>query len=464
MAFRRRSFAWALLFQILGLGGFAGSLGCSRTTYEIELTPAGEVIHRSLRIDTQVGSNQEHAVSSLPLEEQRRLSKLYTQESTAPPKLVHEENHFSGTFRLQMPADVGGAGRYVRYQSPMGDLYFYTERFRGSLDLADSLEDRKQAIETMCDLGARWIETEIDDPALAIRLAHWIRTMLRDDLENLSLYLAMIDRNPAGTDPKFAFTVGFYLLQYLIEHDYVTPSDVPLWRRMATLEDQEAMLVWLTGVVAKKLDLDERQADLLKPLQQPEAALARLRNFLKSTDEYAEMLESTTANETKPSREPDPMGIFIWLGLRAFMPDFWPSSESVAVTLHLGEADEEPLQITGDWSAEDRTVTWNRPLRGSNTTPHLMVATWTQPNTEHQEKQLGQAVLGRQLLADYVIWYRSLNDEERREWDDFLESLETESDLAAQIRAFDPSTSDKLFEEMKEQLATAIQNAKTSQP
>ena len=105
--------------------------GCQQNVYELELTPDGEQLHRKLvcyRVD-----HRSDAMVVFPDKELERIRAVYPEGPTSPTKLKHT---FESLFERNTPQDIGGAGYYLTFDSPVGRLCCYAERFRGTDDMA----------------------------------------------------------------------------------------------------------------------------------------------------------------------------------------------------------------------------------------------------------------------------------------------------------------------------------------
>jgi hypothetical protein len=95
------------------------SAGCAGDAYLLELTPDGAGFQRQLTA-WQVGagsSDQQTRIRPIDAQQLEHLERIYGSSTTIEDgkKLV-----FTRRFSDKMPADIGGYGSWMRYESPLG--------------------------------------------------------------------------------------------------------------------------------------------------------------------------------------------------------------------------------------------------------------------------------------------------------------------------------------------------------
>ena len=139
--------------------------GCLQSVYVLELTPEDAGVLRKLTVwRTARPKSERSEIHSIDAEQREHLLKIY-----GSAKSIEDGKHvFEGRFSQTMPADISGYGRWVRYESPLGNVIGYSERFRGSDDLQQQLADRHVALDRSIDLTIAWFRSEMKgDPHLA---------------------------------------------------------------------------------------------------------------------------------------------------------------------------------------------------------------------------------------------------------------------------------------------------------
>jgi hypothetical protein len=117
------------------------------------------------------------------------------------------------------------------------------------------------------------------------------------------------------------------------------------------------------------------------------------------------------------------------------------NSSRVIVTL---ETPREPFWTNGKWLDRERRVEWSQPIAeldepvdtAAPEWPTLCVAAWDDPNDKLQKQQLGRTSLTRERLLEYCLWYQTLSQQQKQEWDAFLPTANDDAQLAARLKAF----------------------------
>jgi hypothetical protein len=158
--------------------------GCEEKIYEVELQPRGDKIERRLTLTRR--DLRDHSKKRLAQDDEPELKRIAQAYQTKTPSLPRAKASFSGTFGGVLPRDVGGDGHYVHWESPLGRVSIYVERFRGNDDIYSSLEARRKAVDSIVDLLVDWFESELrtepDWPPLraflrrAMNLKRWVET------------------------------------------------------------------------------------------------------------------------------------------------------------------------------------------------------------------------------------------------------------------------------------------------
>jgi len=358
-----------------------------------------------------------------PADELKAITEIYQSEIAQPLRRKHA---FEGTFGGTTPQDIGGAGWYRRFQSPLGDSFWYTERFRGRDDLVVQLQDRAAAADQLADLLKGWFTAELgDEPEFsgAIRV---VDVDLRHDLKNFGTYTWVSMSVPGhwfskeDTNGIETFFVG--ALQYFIERGYLTPDELPSIERSM---NSSGILEELAGrAVLRKSGLldshaEDPRLDFLRGGTRTRESWAR---YMRTTPKFREQLDAwEVARQSDPDlpapdpREPLNNMVLELVGLQLF-----GRSDKLKLTLH---TPVRPFLTNATWDATTNTVNWDLEIVGDKGVPTLVFAQWAVPNQEVQSQLFGAVILADDQLAQYVQWYVALTVEERAEWDKFVEQL-----------------------------------------
>lgn len=128
-------------------------VGCERDVFRLEIRPSGDRVERRLTgwHEKQSGqAGQPPQREALSQDVRNRLGAIYSDATRSADGI---EYGYRGEFLAgKMPQDIGGAGEYGFWTSPMGSTAMYVERFRGNDDLEGQLEHRHAAANQAVDL------------------------------------------------------------------------------------------------------------------------------------------------------------------------------------------------------------------------------------------------------------------------------------------------------------------------
>jgi hypothetical protein len=400
----------------------------------VEITPQEDGFERRLTCWHESGSDPP-TVSPLPEEEIERIAKLYETHATIDDGSKHV---FTGRFQGEVPCDIGGAGSYTRFVTPLGTLSAYVERYRGDDDFSAAVERRHAAADQLTELAIGWFGTELGrEPGFPL-FKRFLDENLRSDLKNVGLYAwaaeALAEHE---VDVEEEFTVR--LAQYLVERDYLTVKELPSFVRAFSEEDSRRLAELFQGLVARKMGVEQGQPmpDSLARLSDPERLVTSLADFIRTTDLYKERLEAweqqKNAEPETDAERPDPMEVVTDLAVRELLNFSLSAADSLEVKLHSGV---EPFAANGKWDEESAAVTWSETLSPQRVLPLICFAVWSCPDREAQEARFGKVLLTGQELAEYVLWYKGLDSDETVEWDRFVESCKPSADLRARLESF----------------------------
>jgi hypothetical protein len=419
--------------------------GCDHNVYELLLQPRDGGLKRTLECRRVDNGPQGEVLKPMEQGELDRLTAVYDMPS-GPTEA--RRFTFSGTFTGSTPADIGGGGTYRCWPSSLGALYVYAERFRGSADQAAVLERRQQAADRLGELLAGWLQTRLGQTKGWNDLRAFLNGAFRRDLQNLTLMgWAGNFAEDAGlvgaAGSSDAATVARALL-FLSERGYLLPQDAPAWGR--AIRDVEAahgslapLAPLIASAVARRAGL-ATDAEVIMSLYNE-----LLRNMLQ--DEISIWLATTPEWTTKKAEwearkqrepgaaQPAPIEILGDLALAAagFGPDSSGSGDELRLRL---ESPVRPFYTNGTWDAAKHEAAWQAGLPGNERTPYLAYASWATPDDAAQKQRFGRVLLRDRALADYVLWFHGLAQEEALEWETFVGGLRQEVAPAARLADF----------------------------
>jgi hypothetical protein len=407
--------------------------GCEHDCFEVEVRPAGQAFQRKLTC-WHVGGENDEEVRPLSSEQLVRIGQLYPKRDTPD---AAKKQVFSGQFTDRTPADVGGAGFYTHFTSPLGNTSCYVERFRGNDDLESQLSQRRRATEQLTDLVVGWLTAELGRDPNFPPLKKFLDEDFRRDLKNLGVYeftgRAMADYQKESND-EFVIRAALYLC----ERGYFSPKDIPMLARAVAADKSGPLLEHVQRLLARKMGVaDQRPLPAsLAFLGDQERLKASFEKYVRSTDLFHKRLAQwKTAQKREPkAEEPAPEQVAGELFQEAtgfFVMDV--RGDSLELKLFCGR---KPYATNGKWDEKATAASWSTSLASSRALPAVCFASWSDQDRAFQEKHFGRTVLSDEELAKYVIWYRALKPEEANEWDRFLNRLKPGPDLKPAIEAF----------------------------
>jgi hypothetical protein len=447
----------------LFLGAIAILLsGCRHgNQYEIELKPDADGVERQLTC-WRVGDK-------LPFPaEQLAFAEVFY--GRPPEKPAPEKFRFTGRFAGKMPHDVGGAGTYTVFATPMGSIAVYSERFRGNDDLVEQFEERGKVAERLANLVAEWFESQMGQDRNWPQVHRFLTQDFRRDLHNLSLYFwraqakaaddPPIDNPPTEKWESFApyFDDTARISQYFSERGYFEPGELLDWAKaMNGSFSSRASAQLLQKVVAKKAGLENDEAvHSLDFLSDVDRVVESWNGFLERTTEFEDALRAWEEEKTKTPTEPRPIPDDVFWGIVAKQLLRWKLvTDTDEVKLALATV-ERPFATNGRWDEQHQQVRWNQPIDGGGSLPTYCYAVWSDPNSEFQIEHFGRVVVRDRVLADYAATYLVLTGDEEAQWDQLTVDLRPGERLRASIQAFVVKKEQPQLKYLKELLLAVI--------
>jgi len=415
--------------------------GCQRDVYEVKLEPSDKGLVRTISVwregepqptkPEDVKPHQRHNAEQLS-----RLGELYPERLTNDAD-IHQT--FRGTFAEKMPADVGGSGTYEAIDSPLGSSHSYVERFRGSGDFDAQIYDHRAAADRLTEITMGWFDEQLKTSPHKAAVRRWLHQDFRQDLRNVVAFLLVAPRSldDTGEGPIHLTDPGkptdnpmLRIMQYLVERGYFGAAEA------VRLRSSESQGPWLLTFARRKLGnvckLSPAEADKEFAFLAPtEECAESWRVYLRTTPEYARLLNEWKKSKKPKVEEPDPGKVIEEIVMPMVVSAFNTRSDSVRIQLKV----PVPPYLHNGELVED-TIHWRRLLNPAGYgTPLVCTAMWSVPNREFQLKHFGKVALHGEKLAVFASLYRSLSAARQAEFTKHLTSLEPGD--ALKIRAGD---------------------------
>jgi len=397
-------------------------------------------------------------------DEIRRLSEAYDND---PMRREQGEGfRFEGTFKDgELPSEVGNRNGLSSLPSTFGTAWYYYEQFGENGNDWEILKRRMNAGDLWLRLAAKFFELRMPDEETRQEWHEFAHGRLIPDA--LSGYLRYSagqfvttgqrvsarvrrpnDRGPRTMDETFQVSVFTPLIAFAAERGWVT--------------DEEAQLIGLLGidgwVSAGERDWSRRE--IFEPIMR-----RTVQRFVPGTDpgeidrnnekltwlglsflwwvntsqEAVEVLLASDAisDEDKARLRqgdrmisiPGPFGFSIAGGPR-------PLDSELEL-----ETTEEPFLTNGDWNESLGKVTFRTKIHPTSArrrlAPAVFYAAWSIPEDSVQEEVFGEVALRGQALAEYCLWERTLEKEQRTIWMSAMEKARARSRTAPLRKALE---------------------------
>ena len=460
MLIPRPSLRLPIIIACIAIPAVLSGVGCTRQVYKLELRPDGDSIERTLSVWTETTTEDSPRRSPLSDDELARIRPFYDR---ANDQFDGEGHTFTGRFQSEMPGDIGGAGTYTFFQSPLGSTSAYSERFRGNDDLKQSMQMRIDAIDKLISLLSEWVNEEFAESPVHDQLVQLIDKEIRRDFENLSLYCWTHSMHSDRDTEQIGKRLLARLVQYFVERDYFKISDLPRVLRVANSEDKQAMAKLLHELVLRKLEIatDTEAASSLEIFSDPDRLESSLRASIEKSELYTKALAEhkykhlLKNDDSVKNKIDDPLGLLFMYSLQATLPDLFSRGAGIGVMLH---CNAEPFATNGTWEDDTNVVTWNDSIN-ARALPTMAFATWSLPNTDAQQKHFGRVILDGEDLAMFALTYQSMDTDESKQFNTFLANLSPEDNVDTKCESLSLGNDERLTESIRSILKGAVSNS-----
>lgn len=399
--------------------------GCEKTyKYCIEMKPCEQGVERKLICSGNFSD-----------EELERIAGLYENRIN--------RHTFSGRFDANLPKDVGGAGFYMSFISNMGKTTVYSERFMGDDDLYVKLNQMGLGVDRFIDFVIGWLEYELGDDPNYDKLHEFCDNNLRQDCKNLSYYL-WLERILSKYQDDVHQEFSMRAIHYLLERDYFSQKELLLLLEGTDKRIEETAYNIVHRIVAGKMGYSDPNvaAERLKFLSDKEHLEKSIERYIPTTDLYKKIWETKKIEEADPNAEPPETGDVLCSVLEGtwFDLDFFAPTYTIEVKL---TCDSIPFASNGQWDAEAQQVVWsvnigNDPVSIVNgpLIPTYFYSSWSIPDKKFQEEHFGRVILSDEVLAEYCIWQKGLDEKRGKEWNAFIVSLKPDQDIKKLVGVF----------------------------
>jgi len=401
---------------ILLFAGVFACAGCEEYEYDIEMTPDGGEIERTISFS-----------SNLPEEQKQAVAKTYPEQI--------DVNTFSGTFKVELPNDVGGVGYYTAFVTTMGSTATYAERFRGDDDISQHIGNFEAIVDRYADFAVKWLEFELGTEPNFCRLREFIDKKMRADAKNIGLYF-WLGGIVGGYDPNADDEMTARATHYLEERGYVAPGQAGVLMQRANRNGEEDIWLVLRDCVAREMGYSANgpSADKMVFLTNGDSVKNSVIRYIQSTERYRQMWEDDKTSYVDPNLSPPEVDIQKFIG-EGTPFDFELGSTAYKVKVRL-RCSQRPYETNGQWQDADNQVCWSANLSGKDVLPTFFYASWSTPDRDFQARHFGRVILDGKELAEYCYWEKSIEADKAMGWDDFISTLDPNTEIIPAIKAF----------------------------
>jgi len=404
-----RTVKFLLIFVFLFLAVLAG---CDKEEYNIEINPQKNGVERKISYS-----------GNIPNQVKERIFSIYKKEI--------EPNTFCAVFEANMPNDVGGKSYYTTFSSDMGDITCYSERIRGDDNIYRYSQNLQRHINRVIDFLIEWFEFELKNEPNFIQLKTFLDTNLREDTQNLMLYLwlgRIVEDYNRDANREFMGRI----FQYLQERDYFTAKE---------LAEKNSMLNesfdFLYKLAVKNMGYSPGDAN--KSLLFLKDSELRDQSFVNFQNTKA-LINKSSEKENFSCSEPNDQEIyeiisygFFGFGLNLDVLDFGDFSPKFTVKFF---CKNQPFETNGRWDQDRKYVIWSNESLQNDNLPFFVYACYSVPDIDFQEKHFGNIVLKGQALSEYYFWRKNLEENKLKEWDTFVSGLSPSENIEKEISSF----------------------------
>ena len=381
---------------------------CLRTEYDLEMSAEDEKLKRRVTVDSRLGN--EDSKFSTSEEEALKLARAYGREL---PKEGLKPTTFENDFIGKTPGGIGGAGRFLHWESNFGTASGYVERFRGSDDFFGQLKLRQESVDEFFDQLVAWIKTK----GIRSDAQVFVDTDLRRDFQNISVYFWQASATSKPGADEALSRLGLYLVERgWCEHDEVAKY---LFLDEAGFKElPELIFKTVVKYVARESGTtSEALVKQVPELSNGKKMFQAFGKFIESTQQFAAFEKECDLDKSEVNGKSYLESLFF----PNFPAIFLLTSDSLDIVF---KAPVKPVFTNGDWQDDKNEITWSRSIGMSPAFPTTACyAYWSEPNEVAQVKQFGKVVFDEFDLISYCGWYIQLDQENKRQWSDLLASI-----------------------------------------
>ncbi len=435
-----------------------GSSGCTNRQVKVQMKAGSDGAVRVF--ESNLASRAEIA----------RMSKAY--EDDPSRRGQGGGVRFEGVFEAgDLPSEVGNRNGLSRLTSDLGTSWYYFEQFGERANDWDIFRQRMDAGNLWLNLAAKFFESRMSSEEAKEEWREFAYGRMIPDM--MSGYLRYNagqfvttgqrisstvrlpnDRGPRTMDESFQVSVFAPLTAFAAERGWMTIEEAQIigllgidgwvsagerdWSRRVIFEPLMKRVIQRFVPDAEPGEIDRNnQKMILIGLSflwwvntSGDAA-----DVLLASDAITDEDKDRLRNGNRLITIPGPFGFSIRGGPR-------PLESELVV-----ETGAKPFLTNGDWDESMGTVTFKSkvypPEGRRRIAPPVYHASWAVADREAQETIFGSVVLKDQSLAEYCLWVKTLEGNNKRVWSEALAEAKSRSDTSSLLSALRRIDGDK---------------------
>ena len=420
------------------------SVGCEEYFTNITMKPETGKLKRLIDVSSKDPKNQE-VLKFYDIHEGSSLDEI--------------EIEVSRDFKNHM----NGVGSFNSIQTSIGSANFYSENFFGTRDFVQGMENLDKKIDTGFYLLNGWLQKNLGTTPQYVQLNKFLNSEFKKDVKNFILMihvnffsddrLRRLKKNKKieiGDDVRDELSNEFTLrsIQYAIEKGYLVPEkDFPLlYRKHGEVVGSSEGVLGIVNILVSE-NLKRRFGYTYKqiyPVLDPNG----FEDYITNDSLFVEFQNEQKIKKEDPNHVSDIDDFF-----SSFVEgyDFFPNTDNVDIELLTGI---KPIETNGKWNKTLGTISWSSKIGrdGLPKLPETVYAFWVSHDISFQEKYFGRVIVEGSDLLEYCMWHAALDKQDRKEWDTFLLTLNSESnsDHLSQKTYLEKVFNDFEFSDMKD--------------
>jgi len=427
-------------------------VSCDKNIYKIKIQITDNGLKREL---VCYRKNDDGNIIDFPSGELKRIRKIYNpefEENKADKINLSTEHSFVADFSAKMPQDIGGFGSITRFNSILGSVIYYQERFRKSdSGISEKIKIKYKNADRFADYLAGWLKKELSNEKDWELLDKFVNFDFRKDLKDIVSFIILMNiMNDAGNELKSAVTdqLTARILLFLNEKNYIKKNDIMTFNRIfnsmkSDSEKYKIAISYIIKMISRKTGLPQTSPVLLslsKIIATEKSLTASLESYIITTEDWRNYLKETRKLQDKDNEKqkpPRPIDMIETCLSALYSIDFdFSTNDCLQIEIY---SLDTPYKTNMQWLPEEKKLTWENSLYKKNYSLKLspfVYAVWVIPNKKVQKHCFGKIAVNDDLLIQYALWENSIDENNKKIWKSFIRSYSSDKNLKNMVDIF----------------------------